>query len=73
MDTACVVYTLESEREELFRQMIHDLVYRWFDELLVVFDKDSHSPFIELSELFAKTRQKFLGVCFQRLIEQKLI
>jgi hypothetical protein len=53
--------------------MIHDVVYRWFDELLVVSDKDNNSPHMELNELFAKTRQKFLGVCFQRLIEQKSI
>lgn len=71
MDTACVAYNLEPEREELFRHMIHDEVDKWVDELLVVFDKDSQPTLMELSELFTKTRQEFLGTCFQRLIEQK--
>ena len=71
MDTACVAYNLEPEHEELFRQMIHDEVDKWVDELLVVFDKDSQPTLMELSELFTKTRQKFLGACLQRLVEQK--
>ena len=71
MDTACVAYNLEPEREELFRHMIHDEVDKWVDELLVVFDKDCQPTLMELSELFTKTRQEFLGSCFQRLIEQK--
>ncbi len=60
MDTACVAYYLEAEHEELFRQMIHDEVDKWVDEPLVVFAKDSQSTLMQLSELFTKTRQKFL-------------
>lgn len=71
MGSSCVAYNLEPEREELFRQMIHDEVDKWVDELLVVFDKDSQPTLMELSELFTKTRKKFLGTCLQRLIEQK--
>lgn len=68
---ACVAYNIEPAREELLRQMIHDEVDKWVDELLVVFDDDSRPTLMELSELFTKTRPKFLGACFERLIEQK--
>lgn len=71
MGSSCVAYNLEPEPEELFRQMIHEEVDKWVDELLVVFDKDSQPTIMELSELFTKTRKKFLGTCLQRLIEQK--
>ena len=40
MGTAAVADNLEAEQEELFRQMIHDEVDKWVDELVVdVFDK----------------------------------
>ena len=72
MGSAAVADNLEAEQEELFRQMIHDEVDKWVDELVVdVFDQDSQPTLMELSELFTKTRQQFLGACLQRLIEQK--
>lgn len=72
MGTAAVADNLETGQEELFRQMIHDEVDKWVDELVVdVFDKDSQPTLMELSELFTKTRPQFLGACLQRLIEQK--
>ena len=64
-------YNIEPEHEELFRQMIHEEVDKWVDELLVVFDKDKQPTLMELSDLFTETRQKFLGASFQKLIEQK--
>ena len=39
--------------------------------LWMCFDKDSQPTLMELSELFTKTRPKFIGACLQRLIEQK--
>lgn len=71
MDEAGVAYNLEFEPEELFRQMVHDEADKWVDELLSVFDKERQPTLMELSELFTKTRQQFLGACLQRLIEQK--
>jgi len=72
MDTACVAYNLEPERKELFRHMIHDEVDKWVDQIIdEVFEDDKQPTIMELSELFAKTKQKFFGACFQRLIEQK--
>ncbi len=64
-------YNLEPEREELFRQMMHEEVDKWVDELLSIFDKDSQPTLMELSERFTNTRKEFLGACFQKLIEQK--
>ena len=73
MDTACVAYNLEPERKELFRHMIHDEVDKWVDQIIdEVFEDDKQPTIMELSELFAKTKQKFFGACFQRLIEQKV-
>ncbi len=70
MGTAAVADNLEAEQEELFRQMIHDEVDKWVDELVVdVFDKDRQPTLMELSELFTKTHQQFFGACLQRLIE----
>ena len=64
-------YNIEPEHEEFFRQMIHEEVDKWVDELLVVFDKEKQPTLMELSDLFTETRQKFLGAGFQKLIEQK--
>jgi hypothetical protein len=35
MGTAAVADNLEAEQQELFRQMIHDEVDKWVDELVV--------------------------------------
>jgi len=36
-----------------------------------VLEEDRQPTVMELSELFAKTKQKFFGACLQALIEQK--
>ena len=58
--------------EELFREMIHDEVDKWVDEIVADVFKDDRQPTLtELSDLFAQTKQKFFGACLQTLIEQK--
>ena len=64
----------ELNERELFRQMIHDEVDKWGDKLLEVFKEDRRPTLMDLpaialaqarragmSEIFTKTRQKFLG------------
>ena len=69
MGPACVAQIFEPDIEEQFRQMIHDKVDEWVDELVCVFDEDRQPTLMEMSELFARTKQKFLGDCLQRMIE----
>ena len=52
--------------EELFREMIHDEVDKWVDEIVADVFKDDRQPTLtELSDLFAQTKQKFFGACLQ--------
>lgn len=69
MGLACVAH--KPDYTEQFRTMIHDEVDKWVDELLPLFEEGKQPTLMEISELFTKTRQKFLGACVQRLIEQK--
>ena len=47
MGTAAVAYSLEAEQQELFRQMIHNEVDKWVNEIVVdVFDKDSQPSLV---------------------------
>jgi hypothetical protein len=71
MGLASFTHICEFDKREQFRQMIHDEVDEWVDELLYLFEEDRQPTLMELSEVFTKTRQKFLGACVQRLIEQK--
>ena len=65
-------YNIEADCKEKFRHMIHDEVDKWVDQIIdEVFDEDKKPTVMDLSELFTKTKQKFLGVCFQALLEQK--
>lgn len=65
-------YNIEADSKEQFRYMIHDEVDKWVDQIIdEVFEDDRQPTVMELSELFAKTKQKFFGACFQALIEQK--
>ena len=58
--------------EELFREMIHDEVDKWVDEIVAdVFKDDKQPSLTELSDLFTRTKHKFFGACLQTLIEQK--
>jgi hypothetical protein len=61
----------ELDERELFRQMIHDKVDKWVDQLSEVFEEDRQPTLMEMSELFTKTREGFLGGCLQALIELK--
>jgi len=61
----------EHDNRELFRDMIHDEVDKWVDQLLEVFEEDCRPTLMEMSELFTSTRQEFLGSCLETLIEQK--
>jgi hypothetical protein len=66
------VHKIEPDSREQFRYMIHDEVDKWVDQIIdEVFEDDKQPTIMELSELFAKTKQKFFGACFQALIEQK--
>ncbi len=49
----------QDEREH-FRDMIHDKVDKWIDELMVVFEKDRQPTLMELSDLFTATRHELL-------------
>lgn len=68
MGYACVAYS--EEYEEQFRKMLHDELDKWVDELLPLFDQEQPT-LMDISQVFTKTRQKFLGACVQRLIEEK--
>ena len=70
MGLACTAI-VEPEVKEHFREMLHDEVDKWVDELLDVFDDDKQPTLMDVSELFTRTRQKFLGGCLQHLIEDK--
>ena len=66
------VRILEQDPTGNFRNMIHDEVDKWVDQIIAEVFVDGREPTVmELSELFSKTKQKFFGACFQALIEQK--
>jgi hypothetical protein len=63
---------MPADGEERFRDMIHDEVDKWVDQIVAEAFADGKQPTVtELSELFAKTKQRFLGACLQALIEQR--
>ena len=63
---------LEQDPQGDFRHMIHDEVDKWVDQIIdEVFEDGKEPTVMELSQLFAETKQKFFGACFQALIEQK--
>ena len=47
------------DHKEQFREMIHNEVDKWVDELLVLFEEDSQPTLTDISEVFTETRQKF--------------
>jgi hypothetical protein len=72
MGLACVLRELEPDEREQFRDMIHDEVDKWVDQIIEeVFEDGKQPTLMELSELFTRTKQKFFGACMQALIEQK--
>ena len=71
MGQASIAEIWEHDNRELFRDMIHDEVDKWVDQLLEVFEEDCRPTLMEMSELFTSTRQEFLGSCLETLIEQK--
>ena len=73
MGLVSFTHICEFDKRAQFRQMVHDEVDEWVDELLYLFEEDRQPTLMELSEVFTKTRQKFLGACLQRLIEQKYV
>jgi len=63
---------IEPDSTGKFRHMIHDEVDKWVDHIIDEVFVDGKEPTVmELSQLFAETKQKFFGACFQALIEQK--
>jgi hypothetical protein len=63
---------VEPDPKGNFRHMIHDQVDKWVDQIIdEVFEDGKEPTVMELSQLFAETKQKFFGACFQALIEQK--
>ena len=72
MSQSSVARILEPDKTELFREMIHDEVDKWVDQIVdEVFEEGREPTLMELSELFTRTKQKFFGSCIQALIEQK--
>lgn len=66
-----ILKSRENPSEE-FRNMVHDEVDKWVDQIIDEVFQDGKMPTIsELSELFSKTKQRFFGACFQALIEEK--
>ena len=48
-----------------FRHMIHDEVDKWVDQIIdEVFENGKEPTVMELSQLFAETKQKFFGCLF---------
>lgn len=63
---------LDPDPKDQFRHMIHDEVDKWVDLIIdEVFEDGKEPTAMEISELFAKTKQKFFGACFKALIDQK--
>lgn len=72
MGLASVARIAEPEKKEIFRQMIHDELDKWADQIVdEVFEDDKQPTLMELSELFERTKKKFFGACLEALIEQK--
>jgi hypothetical protein len=78
MEPACVLdfnsagaLRRETKVRERFRQMIHEEVDSWVDDLLEVFDEDRQPTIEEISELLTATRQKFLGRFAEHIINEK--
>lgn len=64
-------FQTENETEG-FRQMIHDEVDKWVDQIIdKAFSEDKQLTVMELSQLFSETKHEFFGKCFQSLIESK--
>ena len=63
---------LEPANGEIFREMIHDEVDKWVDQIIEeAFDEGKEPTLMELSEVFTRTKRKFFGACMQVLLEQK--
>jgi len=63
---------LDQDPKDEFRHMIHDEADKWVDLIVDEVFPDGKEPTVmDISELFAKTKQKFFGACFKALIEQK--
>ena len=55
-----------------FRQMIHDEVDKWVDQIIEeTFQEGKEPTLAELSDLFARTKKEFFGACLKALIQQK--
>jgi len=69
---ALAAFTVDQDPKDEFRHMIHGEVDKWVDLIIEEVFQDGKEPTVmEISELFAKTKQKFFGACFKALIEQK--
>lgn len=65
-------FIVDQDPKDEFRHLIHDEVDKWVDQIIEEVFQDGKEPTVmEISELFAKTKQKFFGACFKALIEQK--
>ena len=57
---------LEQDPTEGFRDMIHDEVDKWVDQIIdEVFEDGKEPTIMELSQLFSETKQKFFGPVFK--------
>jgi hypothetical protein len=56
---------------ERFRDVMHQELDKFLDEVMGVFEDQRRPSLAELSDLLTKTRQEFLGSCLQHLIEEK--
>jgi hypothetical protein len=61
----------KSYYRERFRDVMHQELDKFLDEVMGVFEDQRRPNLAELSDLLTKTMQDFLGSCLQHLIEEK--
>jgi hypothetical protein len=71
MNISTLALDFETDYRENFRQMLHDELDEWVDELMPLFEDECQPSLMDVSEKFTATRQKFLGACFEKFIENK--
>lgn len=70
MGSSSAALSVVTDQKERVKEMLYDEVDEWVEELWGLFEQECPT-LMEISELFTKTRQKFMGRCLQRVIEQR--
>ena len=71
MGTSAAAFPIVIGQKERVKEMLYDEVDEWVEELWGLFEQERKPTLMEISEFFTKTRQKFMGGCLQRVIEQR--